>query len=312
MMVQSRIVHSDSCHPLCPTDNQQTQRMEEISQFEFVALCQMADNQNKTFYVKYLNNQAVAIKTHQLILSTGVWVQTLETVGDLIAACWFEPTRGMIGLPEKPSPFTLHTSETDETALEPDQPLSNMASGNTARTALIIKTKNDMEVDSSPTTSDSSRSSINREVIQIDSIDIHTEHLKRPDLLAKLAGLVAEYRFVRLTSPASSGKSSLLKLYQHSLRKTNVIWISCLDSRTCNQLLLEEGIDFLNKTTTDKIRKKDTVVFLDDAQAKYEDVKFWELLIKLSPNWLPSSIRFIISSTHLLSGGTSSPVEFKA
>ena len=56
---------------------------------------------------------------------------------------------------------------------------------------LIIKSKNDMEVESSPTTSDSSRSSINKKVIQIDSIDIHTEHLKRPELLAKLTDLVA-------------------------------------------------------------------------------------------------------------------------
>jgi hypothetical protein len=129
----------------------------------------------------------------------------------------------------------------------------------------------EMEVDSSSNTSHSSRSIIN---IQIDGIDINTEHLKRPDLLSKLTNLLDENRFVRLTSPAASGKSSLLMLYQHSLENTNVISISCLDKRSCNEMLLYWGIDFLKQTTTDKIRKKETVVFIDDAQAKYEDTEF--------------------------------------
>ena len=76
-----------------------------------------------------------------------------------------------------------------------------------------------MEVDLSPTSSDSYRSSFNKEVMEMNSIDISSEHLKRPHLLAKLSYLVARYRFVRLTSPAASGKSSLLKLYQNSLKK---------------------------------------------------------------------------------------------
>jgi energy-coupling factor transporter ATP-binding protein EcfA2 len=179
--------------------------------------------------------------------------------------------------------------------------------------SLIVEQQgNEMEVDSSPTSSGSSKSSINKEVIQTDSIDIHTEHLERPELLEKLTGLVAQYRFVRLTSPASSGKSSLLKLYQHSLKNANVVWISCLSLESCDQLLLKEGIDFSNKTTTEKLGKKATIVFLDDAQAKYENIEFWGLLIKSSPNWLPSNVRFIISSTHLLSGGGPSPLAFQA
>ena len=160
-----------------------------------------------------------------------------------------------------------------------------------------------MQVDDpSPTTTDSSRSSLNREVIQVDGIDIHTEHLKRSDLLAQLTSLVAQYRFVRLTSPASSGKTSLLKLYQHSLRKTKTIWISCLSNESAFELLTNRGIN-LNKGLCGKnLEKRTTVVFLDDAQAKYEDTSFWELLIKSSPNWLPRNIRFVISSTHLLHG----------
>ena len=129
----------------------------------------------------------------------------------------------------------------------------------------------------------------------MDSIDIHTVPLKRPELRRKLNDLVAVHRFVRLTSPAASGKSSLLKLYQHRLKKTyKVVWISCLNLRSCIQLLLEEGIDFSNKTITEKLGKETTIVFLDDAQAKYDEIDFWGLLIKFSPTWLPANIRFII------------------
>ena len=94
---------------------------------------------------------------------------------------------------------------------------------------------------------------VNKEVIQTDSIDINTEYLKRPELLEKLTYLVAQYRFVRLTSPASSGKSTLLKMFQQNLKKTNIVWISCLDLKSCTQLLLEEGIDFLSLTLTSPV-----------------------------------------------------------
>ncbi|KAJ3262330.1 hypothetical protein HK103_002744 [Boothiomyces macroporosus] len=168
-----------------------------------------------------------------------------------------------------------------------------------------------MDVESLPT-SDSSISSINK-VIQTDGIDIHSAHLKRPELLDKLSELSTQYRFVRLTSPAASGKSSLLKLYQHTFNETTkVIWISCLSDKSCFELLASKGIDLENCKYKESIRKQNTVVFFDDAQAKYAEGTFWTLLIKFSPTWLPNNFRFIISSTHLLSGGTISPVEFKS
>jgi hypothetical protein len=42
--------------------------------------------ENRKFYVKYLSNQAVGLKTHVLITTTGQWVQNIFTVGDLIGA----------------------------------------------------------------------------------------------------------------------------------------------------------------------------------------------------------------------------------
>jgi hypothetical protein len=56
----------------------------------------------------------------------------------------------------------------------------------------------------------------------------------------------------------------------------------------------------------------DSVIFIDDAQAKYEEVSFWGQLIKSSGLWLPENIRFIISATHSMSGGRESPVEFSS
>jgi hypothetical protein len=259
-------------------------------------------------YIQYQNNSPVPIFTQNLPIPQG----EEPVVADLVAA--FQARPGSLLATTDSGLLTLHSSVDG-----PDIP------GNTIlidiqqlvgsyEQPLIIKSKNDMEVESSSTTSDSSRSSINKKVIQIDSIDIHTEHLKRPELLAKLTDLVAQYRFVRLTSPAASGKSSLLMLYQHSLKKrTGVVWISCLDDRTCSELLREKaGIDLKNETTVDGVGKKDMIVFLDDAQAKYADITFWKLLVKMSPNWLPHNVRFVISSTHLLAGGIESPVELRS
>ncbi|KAJ3291264.1 hypothetical protein HDU76_007305 [Blyttiomyces sp. JEL0837] len=152
-----------------------------------------------------------------------------------------------------------------------------------------------------------------RFVMGYDGININAEHLERPELVTKLANLVGEFRFVRLTSPSASGKSSLLMVYEHSLKKltkrTDVVWISCLDSRTPSDLLLQEaGIDLVKRTTVDGVGEHNLIVFLDDAQAKYADLEFWNLLNKSSPIWLPATISFVISSTHLLVGGVESPV----
>ena len=276
---------------------------------------------NKSLFIQYSQNQPVKVETHYFGQQDRR--RPLTDVGDLIAAykAAVSPLLDQSSLAQ----LTLHlpdgvartaltddcfaTVDENDTTLDTGCPLSALGSlGSKSKQPLIIKSKNDMEVDSSPTTSDSSRSSS----IQIDSIDVDTEHLKRPELLAKLSNLVAQYRFVRLTSPASSGKSSLLKLYQHHLKKTKVVWISCLSHRSCTELLQKKGIDFFNETVSEKLQRKKTIVFLDDAQAKYDEIDFWGLLIKFSPNWLPSNIRFVISSTHLVSMGNSSPVAFEA
>jgi hypothetical protein len=106
-------------------------------------------------------------------------------------------------------------------------------------------------------------------------------------------------------------------MFQHSLKKskTKVIWISCLkwqdSGKSCFELFALRGIDLEREEYGKNIGKRDTCIFIDDAPAKYHEIGFWAELIKNAPNWLPANVRFIISSTHLLSGGTHSPVEFK-
>ena len=42
--------------------------------------------QNQEFYIKYLDNRPVGLKTHILNTNSFIWIQTLFTIGDLIGA----------------------------------------------------------------------------------------------------------------------------------------------------------------------------------------------------------------------------------
>ena len=261
--------------------------------------------ENKAFYIKYLDYQPVGLKTHILNTITFEWIQIITTVGDLIAAYQARP--GSLLANTDSSLITLHfISNGEETTYNSWDPLSQLGdNGTTGPNPLIIKSSNDSA------TFGSSDSLINRMVIQTDSIDINTEYLKRPELLGRLIELMKENRVVRLTSPAASGKSSLLKMYQHSLKNTHVVWISFLTEKSAFDLLIANGIDLENHQYQSPIGQRRTVMFLDDAQEKYWDIRFWQQLLKVSWNWLPSNIQVVISSTHLLSVSTSSPASFE-
>ncbi|TPX40250.1 hypothetical protein CcCBS67573_g10635, partial [Chytriomyces confervae] len=143
---------------------------------------------NQVFWVQYQTNQPVKIETHYV--GERERRRPLSDVADVIGAATLGTTRRLIGLPKDFGPLTLHAvvDGVEGPALEPDLPLSALSSGLTAKTALVIKSKSDMHVHDSSRTSGSgksSRSSINKNVIQKDSIGIHTER-GRPDLLAKL------------------------------------------------------------------------------------------------------------------------------
>ena len=79
----------------------------------------------KDYYVKYNNHLPVAVKTHILNTKSFEWIQTLFTVGDLIAACTLGSTRRLLGLPEDHGPLTLHSS-VDGPIIQGNTPLSSM------------------------------------------------------------------------------------------------------------------------------------------------------------------------------------------
>jgi hypothetical protein len=70
----------------------------------------------------------------------------LKDVGDLVVAAITEPARRLLGLPQDHGPLTLHYAM-DEEALEVDTLLSALNTGTTAKTALIIKSRNDVGSD---------------------------------------------------------------------------------------------------------------------------------------------------------------------
>jgi hypothetical protein len=113
---------------------------------------------------------------------------------------------------------------------------------------LLIKSKNDVEVDSSPSCSDSSGSPIN---ITIDRIALGSEHLTRKELFGKLQTLVSSNSIVLLTSPLVSGKSSLCMLYKAATPNVQVFGIP-FDDRTPFEHLCDEGIDLKKRAIAEK------------------------------------------------------------
>ncbi|KAK5664495.1 hypothetical protein QVD99_000034 [Batrachochytrium dendrobatidis] len=101
--------------------------------------------ENRQFYIKYLENQPVGLRTHILNTNTFVWVQTLFTVGDLVAA--FQ------ALPNSPlasafvGDLTLHSVvdgvEMTYNSWEPITVLKT--NGTVGSSPLIIKSKSDVE-----------------------------------------------------------------------------------------------------------------------------------------------------------------------
>jgi hypothetical protein len=152
---------------------------------------------------------------------------------------------------------------------------------------------------------------LNPGFVLLNDLDIDTVHLRRQSLVLKLADLVDRYQFLRLTSPAASGKTSLVSLFAQHFQDVQIIYVSFMvRDMSCKELLFEKGVDLKRGTIAEEIRHRRTIIFIDDAQEKYEDLSFWRELIKISTTWLPKNIQFVIISTHLLIGDrTPSPTD---
>ncbi|KAI8609099.1 hypothetical protein BC830DRAFT_882355, partial [Chytriomyces sp. MP71] len=97
---------------------------------------------NQVFFVKYAENQPVAIRTHQFVIATGQWVQTLFNVADVIGAFFPGVTPAELGQ------YTLYAVvDGVESVLPGNQPLSSIpAVSYSFDNPLVIKSQNDMEV----------------------------------------------------------------------------------------------------------------------------------------------------------------------
>ncbi len=93
--------------------------------------------ENTTFYIKYRDFSPVGINTHVFNANTFQWVQVHFRVTDLIYAfkTATKPLLDKISLVS----LNLYKSKLEADALEPDAALSELQSGRTAATALVIK-----------------------------------------------------------------------------------------------------------------------------------------------------------------------------
>ncbi|KAF0707538.1 Aste57867_6593 [Aphanomyces stellatus] len=125
-----------------------------------------------------------------------------------------------------------------------------------------------------------------------------------------ITGLEGRNRFLLLNSPAASGKTSLLVLFQHKYQHDNLVihYISLKLRPDPWQALIDFGFDVYTRTC----QYPNVIYLLDDAQCMYGNPLFWSALIKDVPLLFGPGVRFIISATHMISSGEqSSPPDFR-
>ncbi|KAF0713434.1 Aste57867_4335 [Aphanomyces stellatus] len=141
-------------------------------------------------------------------------------------------------------------------------------------------------------------------------------HFDRQALLDRMhkwiTGEEGRNRFLLLNSPAASGKTSLLVLFQHMYHRYDnwvIHYISLFrDNRDPRQTLIDFGLDCYKRTCN----YPKVIYLLDDAQCMYDNPSFWAYLIKGLPLDFDGGVRFIISATHVISSvNESSPPDFK-
>jgi hypothetical protein len=147
--------------------------------------------------------------------------------------------------------------------------------------------------------------------------------LNRYQLVKHLDDLIlSRNRFIYIGSPSATGKTSLFQLYHRKMSCSTLCckYVSLATMIDAKDILLQKtGIDVVNKSVVsgsfcDVHKGKTIVIMLDDAQNKYKDTNFWELLIKTDNELpedppLPRNIHFVISATYSLTT-TESPVTF--
>ncbi len=165
-----------------------------------------------------------------------------------------------------------------------------------------------------------SNSSVTQSSWQLDGIQLSQPHLKRKLLIKKVMDMLSVAEMILIHSSPGSGKTSLLYLLANHFGALNcdAKYFSCLDSASPFEQLKSSGIDIRSRnlqnlfSNTQQGSEKMQIIMIDDAQKIYQNKDFWNLFVKNYALWKPRRSRVVISSTHLISTGLESIVEFQS
>ncbi|KAJ1555483.1 hypothetical protein HK096_002497 [Nowakowskiella sp. JEL0078] len=153
----------------------------------------------------------------------------------------------------------------------------------------------------------------------LDGINVQLPHLDRKNILDDICYAFEdqERRFVLLSSPAGSGKTSVLNLLEAGKTKYKCFYLSCVRYEDLADVLYSE-LKAQSSYVIDLVQSSsslptdiDIVIMIDDAQVTYSNTGSWTHFIKNGPKFTPGNVKFVISATHMLNGGKESPLEFK-
>ncbi|KAJ3115086.1 hypothetical protein HK098_007073, partial [Nowakowskiella sp. JEL0407] len=150
----------------------------------------------------------------------------------------------------------------------------------------------------------------------LDGINVQLPLLDRKNILDDICYAFEDQgrRFVLLSSPAGSGKTSVLNLLEAGKTKYKCFYLSCVRYKDLADVLFSElkarssyVID-LAQSSSSLPADIDIVIMIDDAQVTYSNTGSWTHFIKNGPKFTPGNVKFVISATHMLNGGKESPL----
>ncbi|EGZ17092.1 hypothetical protein PHYSODRAFT_500360 [Phytophthora sojae] len=149
--------------------------------------------------------------------------------------------------------------------------------------------------------------------IYLHGLSTDSPHLEREELMERVYTSLwtDNNRFVLLSAPSASGKSSLLILYAHRYTHLNCMYVPLSrGGLSVNTKLRLEGLDIFEQESS-LSEDQQHVMPVDGAEELFDDKEFWNILITEAPSWLPDNVRFIISAGTTQRSGVESPEEFQ-
>jgi hypothetical protein len=121
----------------------------------------------------------------------------------------------------------------------------------------------------------------------------------RPKLIQKLEEILHLNPLALISAPPGFGKSALISMLMRSNPDFEYRIIHFTNPGSPYDILLDHGIDLKRKRCLISMAdwSKPILFIIDDAQRKFEDIEFWNLLTKDLQNWASPKIRFLISTT---------------